>query len=144
MAPLEKRSGELTIFERNAARSERVLPAEEALERLPSCDVSIITSTALILGDLDGLLDAASTCREVALVGASTPLASTVFAPRGVTLLSGVIVKDAAGVLQIVSEAGGVISDWDGRALGLDSGPRVIAAGDPDCHRRALALLQDP
>jgi len=108
VAPLEKRVRELTIFERNAARSEKVLPAEEALERLPSCDVSIITSTALILGDLDGLLEAASTCREVALVGASTPLACTVFASRGVTLLSGVIVKDAAGVLRIVSEAGGM------------------------------------
>ena len=32
VAPLEKRVRELTIFERNAARSEKVLPAEEALE----------------------------------------------------------------------------------------------------------------
>jgi uncharacterized protein (DUF4213/DUF364 family) len=108
VAPLEKRAGELIIFERNAARSERVLPAEEALERLPSCDVAIITSTALILGDLDGLLQAASTCREVALVGASTPLTPAVFASREVTLLSGVIVVDAAGILQIVSEGGGM------------------------------------
>jgi uncharacterized protein (DUF4213/DUF364 family) len=108
VVPLEKRVSELVIFERNAARSERLLPAEEALEKLPSCDVAIVTSTALILGDPDGLLEASSGCREVALVGASTPLAPEVFASRAVTLLSGVIVKDAAGVLQIVSEGGGM------------------------------------
>ncbi len=108
VAPLEKRVRALTIFERNAARSNRVLPAEEALERLPHCDVAIITSTALVLGTLDGLLEAASGCREVALVGASTSLASAVFASHGVTLLSGVTVTDGPGILQVVSEGGGM------------------------------------
>jgi uncharacterized protein (DUF4213/DUF364 family) len=108
VAPLERRGCDLTIFERNAARSERVLPAEEALERLPVSEVAIITSTALILGDLDRLLEAALPCREVALVGASTPLAPGVFRPRGVTLLSGITVTDAPGILQIVSEGGGM------------------------------------
>ena len=51
-------------------------------------------------------------------------------------------IYDYLSHVSIVSEAGGVISEWDGRPLGLESGPRVIAAGDPDCHRRALALLQ--
>ena len=108
VGPLEERVGELTIFERNTARSERVLPAEAAVARLPQCDVAVITSTALILGEMDGLLEAASACREVALVGASTPLVPPVFAPRGVTLLSGVIVTDGPGILQIVSEGGGM------------------------------------
>ena len=39
VAPLEERVRELTIFERNMARSDRVLPAEEAFEQLPQCDV---------------------------------------------------------------------------------------------------------
>jgi uncharacterized protein (DUF4213/DUF364 family) len=108
VAPLEKRVRELVIFERNAARSQRVLPAEEALEQLPQCDVALITSTALILGDLDRLLEAAAHCREVALVGASTPLAPAVFGPRGVTLLSGITVSDGPGILQVVSEGGGM------------------------------------
>lgn len=108
VAPLEERVGELIIFERNAARSERVLPAEEALEQLPQCDVALITSTALILGDLDRLLEAAADCREVALVGASTPLVPAVFGPRGVKLLSGITVSDGPGILQVVSEGGGM------------------------------------
>jgi len=108
VAPVEKRVRELVIFERNAARSDRVLPAEAAYEELPRCDVAIITSTALILGDMDRLLEAAAKCREIALVGASTPLLPEVFAPLGVTLLSGVIVTDGAGILQIVSEGGGM------------------------------------
>ena len=108
VAPLDKRVRELVIFERNAVRSDRVLPAEEALEQLPRCDVAVITSTALILGDLDRLLEAAAGCREVALVGASTPLAPAVFASRGVTLLSGITVTDGPGILQIVSEGGGM------------------------------------
>jgi uncharacterized protein len=108
VAPLEKRVRELVIFERNAARSERVLPAEEALKQLPRCDVALITSTALILGDLDGLLEAAADCREVALVGASTPLVPAAFTPLGVTLLSGITVIDGPGILQVVSEGGGM------------------------------------
>ncbi len=97
VAPLEERARELIIFERNAARSNRVLPAEAAFEQLPACDVAVITSTALILGGLDRLLEAATGCREVALVGASTPLVAEVFASRGVTLLSGVTVADPLG-----------------------------------------------
>lgn len=42
----------------------------------------------------------------------------------------------------IVEEAGGRISDWRGRPLGLGSDHRVIAAGDPACHEKALELLQ--
>ena len=85
-----------------------MLPAEVAYEELPRCDVAIITSTALILGGMDRLLEAAAKCREIALVGASTPLMPEVFAPLGVTLLSGIIVTDGPGILQIVSEGGGM------------------------------------
>jgi uncharacterized protein (DUF4213/DUF364 family) len=108
VAPLDERVRELVIFERNALRSDRVLPAEEALEQLPRCDVAVITSTALILGDLDRLLEAAAGCREVVLVGASTPLVPAVFGPLGVTLLSGITVIDGPGILQVVSEGGGM------------------------------------
>ena len=108
VAPLGERVKELKIFERNAARSRVVLPAEEALEQLPSCDVAVITSTALVLGDMDSLLEAAAGCREIALVGASTPLVAPVFAAHGVTLLSGVTVRDPERILQIVSEGGGM------------------------------------
>ena len=41
-------------------------------------------------------------------MGASTPLVPAVFGPRGVTLLSGITVTDGPGILQVVSEGGGM------------------------------------
>ncbi len=42
----------------------------------------------------------------------------------------------------IIEGAGGVITDWHGRPLDLTGGTtRLIAAGDPEAHERALALL---
>jgi len=108
VAPLKKRSRELLIFERDVTRADGLLPAAEAFARLPQCDVAVITSTSLMLGQLDRLLEAASGCREVALVGASTPLAPEVFKPYQVTLLSGITVLDGPSVLQVVSEGGGM------------------------------------
>lgn len=107
IAPLEARVQELLVFERNLDRAEQVLPADAAYSELPRCDVAIITSTALIFGDAERLLEAAANCREIALVGPSTPLAAPVFAPYGVTLLSGVAVVDGPGMLQVVGEGRG-------------------------------------
>ncbi|NPD16754.1 histidinol-phosphatase [Xinfangfangia sp. D13-10-4-6] len=42
----------------------------------------------------------------------------------------------------IIEEAGGVITDWQGRPLTLASGEQVIAAATHELHREALALLQ--
>lgn len=108
VGPLRKRARELLIFEHDTSRGDGVMPAEEAPAFLPQCEVAVITSTALLLGELDRLLEAARGCREVALVGASTPLAPSVFGPLGVTLLSGVVVTDGPGVLRVVSEGGGM------------------------------------
>ncbi len=48
---------------------------------------------------------------------------------------------DFLPLVRVVTEAGGVITDWRGRALGLESDGRVIAAGDPRAHDAALARL---
>lgn len=50
-------------------------------------------------------------------------------------------IYDYLSHVAIVTEAGGVITDWQGRPLGLESGGYVLAAGDPTRHRDALALL---
>lgn len=52
-------------------------------------------------------------------------------------------VHDWAPFAPIIEGAGGKVTDWQGRPLRLDSGPRVLAAGDPDLHRQALALIGD-
>lgn len=41
----------------------------------------------------------------------------------------------------VISGAGGIITDWQSRPLGLESDGRVLAAGDAAVHRAALDLL---
>lgn len=48
---------------------------------------------------------------------------------------------DLAALRPVIEGAGGVITDWHGRPLDLESDGRIVAAGDPDCHARALEVL---
>jgi len=48
---------------------------------------------------------------------------------------------DYLGPAGLIEAAGGIITDWEGRALGLQSDGRVIAAATPELHRQALAVL---
>ena len=49
---------------------------------------------------------------------------------------------DYLGPAGLIEAAGGVITDWEGQALGLASDGRVIAAATPELHRQALAILR--
>lgn len=108
IAPLQKRVKELLIFELNGDPAAGVYPEEAAAQFLPTCTVALITSTSIINNTIDGLLKKSAGCRITALLGASTPLAPEVFKPQGITLLSGIVVTDPAGILQVVSEGGGM------------------------------------
>ncbi len=48
---------------------------------------------------------------------------------------------DFMATVPVIEGAGGVITDWSGRALHLGSGSEVIAAATPELHRRALGML---
>jgi inositol-phosphate phosphatase/L-galactose 1-phosphate phosphatase/histidinol-phosphatase len=48
---------------------------------------------------------------------------------------------DYAALVPVVTGAGGVFTDWEGRPLGIGSGGRVLACGDPRLHAEALRLL---
>ena len=50
---------------------------------------------------------------------------------------------DFLALIPIVEQAGGVISDWQGGALGFDSGGQVIAAATPELHAAALEILNE-
>jgi uncharacterized protein (DUF4213/DUF364 family) len=104
---LRKRTGRLDIFEKQD-RGPGTLPAERALEILPKCQIAVITSTSIINHTVDGILEACSNCRDVIMLGASTPLLPEVFAHTPVTVLSGIIVTQPKNILQIVSEGGGM------------------------------------
>lgn len=106
--PLKSRAAELAVFERRHAPAEGWFSADKAHEALPNYDIALITSTTLLNGTVDALLEAARSCREVVLLGASTPLAPEVFRPLGVTMLSGIVVREPQAILQIISEGGGM------------------------------------
>ncbi len=48
---------------------------------------------------------------------------------------------DYLPLVAVVEGAGGTITDWAGRPLGLKSDGRVLAAGDGRAHTAAMALL---
>lgn len=104
---LKKKVHHLHIFEKVEQPGE-ILPEEAAFELLPRCQVALITSTTLITNTLDALLEVSRSCREVVLLGASTPFVPKAFQDTPVTLLSGIEVLNSEGVLQIVSEGGGM------------------------------------
>ena len=48
---------------------------------------------------------------------------------------------DYMALVPVIEGAGGVITDWQGRPLGLDSTGEVLAAATPALHRAALAVI---
>ena len=48
---------------------------------------------------------------------------------------------DYLALVPVIEGAGGRITDWRGESLTLDSGDRILAAGDPARHAEALAIL---
>jgi inositol-phosphate phosphatase / L-galactose 1-phosphate phosphatase / histidinol-phosphatase len=54
---------------------------------------------------------------------------------------SGLGIYDYVAVVPVLAGAGGVMTDWQGKALTLASDGRVVAAGDPRVHAAALAAL---
>jgi len=83
------------------------LPAEEAEHLLPRSQVAILTATSLINGTLGRLLELCRGCREVALLGPSTPLLAEAFSGTPVTCLSGIRVREPAEVLRSIAEGHG-------------------------------------
>ena len=54
---------------------------------------------------------------------------------------AGLHIYDYAAMIPIIEGAGGVITDWQGKALHLHSGSQVLAASQREVHAQALALL---
>jgi histidinol phosphatase-like enzyme (inositol monophosphatase family) len=50
-------------------------------------------------------------------------------------------IYDYLAAVPVIAGAGGAMTDWDGKALTIDSGDRVVAVGDPRMLDKVLALL---
>jgi uncharacterized protein (DUF4213/DUF364 family) len=108
VAALKERVRSLMIFDQKTDPDCNVRPGDEALDALSRCQVALITATSIINHTIDDLLVSAGSCREVAIIGASTPMLPDAFSAANVSLLSGVVVHQPKEVLRVVSEGGGM------------------------------------
>jgi inositol-phosphate phosphatase/L-galactose 1-phosphate phosphatase/histidinol-phosphatase len=53
----------------------------------------------------------------------------------------GLGIYDYLAAVPVVEGAGGVITDWDGQALTINSGKKIVASGDRELHRSVLTKL---
>ncbi len=97
----------LDIYEIDTSLARGLKESSAAPEGLGRCDVALLTSTAIVNGTIDRLIQAAKGCREVVILGPSTPLIPEAFAGTSVTLLSGVVVVSGE-ILKCISEGGGM------------------------------------
>lgn len=47
---------------------------------------------------------------------------------------------DYLAIVPVVEAAGGMVTDWNGKPVGMDSGGRIVAAATPELHRQILAV----
>ena len=87
---------------------ERDTPETERRDILEACDVAIVTATTLLNGTLEEVLNELGRPRHVALIGPSTPLCEEIFRGTPVNHLGGSAIVDAAGLLRVISEGGGM------------------------------------
>lgn len=102
--PIREVSSELYIFERESSSDDSIYPDWAINSLLPTCDISIISSTTLINGTIDHILNLAS--GKIALLGPSTPFVPDL-RKHGVSYLFGSIVISPKEVMEIVSQGGG-------------------------------------
>ena len=96
----------LTVIEKNPERLGLLSPKDKE-RALKDCDVAIITATTLLNNTFEETISLLGVPRSVVLMGPSTPLVPVIFRDTPVTHLGGVVVANAAKVLQIISEGGG-------------------------------------
>lgn len=80
---------------------------KDAVAALSKAEVAILAATLLLDDGFDRLIEACRACRQVVVLGGSTPLVPRAFIGTPVTLLCGSIVKDVEAIMRVVSTAGG-------------------------------------
>lgn len=81
-------------------------PAEDAYKYVPDADLLVITGVTILNDTLPGLLEMAKPGAEILVTGPTASMLPDAFFKRGVTMLGGIQVTDADGLLEIISEGG--------------------------------------
>ena len=110
VAALKGEVAEMHIFEKSKKKAENLHPEKDIPKILPGCTAVVITSTSLINRTFEGVMECTGNCRKIAMIGATTPLVREVFAEYGISLLSGLVIREPDEVLRVISESGGMRS----------------------------------
>ena len=98
---------DFSIFEIENKPVKGIYPTEAAKQILPICTIAIITASTIVNDTVDLILKYTKNCRQVAMLGPSTPMLPQAFQHSPVTLLSGVQITDPHAIMKIVAEGGG-------------------------------------
>ncbi len=107
---LGDKKNKILIFERNENMGENTYPESMQPELLPKCQVVFVTSSTIINGTLENLLNYCTGAREIVMVGSSTPLYPEAFSGTGVTVLSGTrwLTENKEEILTGISQCAGM------------------------------------
>jgi uncharacterized protein (DUF4213/DUF364 family) len=132
VTPIRAKAKKLYILERTSTRREDGIFPDTACDQiLPQTDAVLITGTAIANGTIDHLLDLCTKAKEVAIVGASAGILPDVLFDRGVTIVGGVKITDAAKMMQVVSEGGGTPALKSAvQFIGIKPKQKIILHGD--------------
>lgn len=90
---IEGRVKELIVFDKGGSKcggvNTDVLPIEQQMNVLPTCDIVVLSGTTMINGSIDHLLNMCTNAREVVMIGPSTPMFPEAFLDTKVTVLAG-------------------------------------------------------
>ncbi len=81
-------------------------PPEQAHMYVPGADLLVITGVTILNDTLEDLLSLAKPGAEILVTGPTAGMLPDAFFARGVTMMGGIHVTDADGLLDIISEAG--------------------------------------
>ena len=107
---LRDKKDRMFVFERGDNVNGQVYPESEEQKLLPKCQVVFITSSTLINGTLENVLNYCSSAREVVMVGSTTPLYPEAFTASGVTVLSGTrwLTSNKDSIFENISQCAGM------------------------------------
>jgi uncharacterized protein (DUF4213/DUF364 family) len=102
---LESQQARVIVFDE--APKQGLHRPEELAAVLKKSQIALITATSIINNTIEQVLDLAKSCREIVVLGPSTPMLASVFRETPVTCLSGIHVADSESVQRIIMEGGG-------------------------------------
>ena len=130
-----------------AASQSKILAGVQSLWKpaSPQLKVNVDREKAKALGiPLDSAFNTlAAQCRFAVWGGDGYQFGLLASGGMDIAVESGIKLHDFAALAPVVIGAGGIMTDWQGRALDKNSGGNVIAAATPQLYTAVQAVLKD-